>query len=521
MLRPARYGGTVGWDDAIQGLARLGERGLEHYEREQGRKRKQKRRQTLTTAAAGVGLVGTVTAAAAVALARDEGQGDSRVGFRRISDQVLGFTDTEGAQAQAQYHDDLARERERLDSDRAWTIGCRWTAVLVVAAASVTAFFVMPALALGAGAAGATLLLLLGGRLPGPLQFREPPAVFPDAGRKSAARRILQGCVRRRTSLHELLGTVNERDPLLAEKLTDAQRSVERMIADTAYHYEVVRRDCRDLGQDPAADPGCVGALQELEESAAIYDQVWNAAVLASKGNRKHAVEALAALAGVEALTEPYPTMQGPMGVPSMVVAPAYRAVDAAQPPLAGESASAPASEAVFIRGCALDEAGDSAAARDLFMRAADAGHSAAMFKLGLIEEKSGDPVRSRVWWTRAANAGHTDAMTHLADLEESAGDLAAARFWFSRAVKTDPGNCTALNRLGDLQASAGDAASARAYYTRALAVDPRNHYSMLSLGVLDLESADAGGARFWFTRVLQVDPGNEAAKHNLKLLDD
>lgn len=311
----------VGWDDAIQGLARLGEQGLQHYEREQGRKRKQKRTQTLTTTAAGVGLFGAVTAAAAVAFARDEGQGDTRVGFRRISDQFLGFTDTEGAQALAQFHADVAREQDDFDSYRVWTIGCRWTAVLAVAVGSVAAYFTMSPLALGAGAAGAALLLILGGRLPEPLQPREPPTVFPDAGRKSAARPILQRCVRRRTSLHELLETIHARDPLLAEKLADAQRPAERMIAEAAYSYEVVREDCRDLKQDPASDPDCVSALQELEESAEIYDQVWNAAVLASKGNQGHAIDALAALAGAEVLSDPLRTTHVPSGVDASAAA--------------------------------------------------------------------------------------------------------------------------------------------------------------------------------------------------------
>lgn len=267
------------------------------------RRRRRERKQAMTAGAVGVGVVGAVAAARLLATANEVGGGSTSIGLRRMVDQVGGFSDRSGLQALEQYRGEAEQLLTTYQSDRSWTRGWRWFSLVTMIAAGVVALVLGHLLAAAGVAAAAVVMLILGGFAPIEPTLPAPPVVFPDAGRKSPARPVLQECVATRGALEQLTWQVAQRDPVIWQMLAEAKYTAEQNLAERAFVYETLRGTCRDAKRDPLLDPECEVAMVELQNAARTYSNVRTAAVTATKATPARATEVISRIAGIQALT--------------------------------------------------------------------------------------------------------------------------------------------------------------------------------------------------------------------------
>ena len=138
----------------------------------------------------------------------------------------------------------------------------------------------------------------------------------------------------------------------------------------------------------------------------------------------------------------------------------------------------------VVARARLAAKAGDAAAARSLFERAAEVAAAA---------EPRDASITLHAW----------------ANFEAGQGRAAAAAALAQRAVEADPKHAVPHSLLGKLAEAAGQLAAAEQHYEAALAAEPRHAPSLQALALLAARQGRANAARAAFQRAIQACPEN------------
>jgi Flp pilus assembly protein TadD len=108
------------------------------------------------------------------------------------------------------------------------------------------------------------------------------------------------------------------------------------------------------------------------------------------------------------------------------------------------------------------------------------------------------------------------EALNAVGAAQAEAGNLAAARQSFEKAAAADPSDASAKLNLGTLLLRSGDGASAKTQLEAAVRLEPAAPAPWEALGQARAETGDAEGARAAWSKAVELDPRRYRALFNL-----